>query len=247
MSRVAIPLEAVDWLSVWRGVRGLVLAGDTAWPKRLHRAGHTLFALTDDPAVVDKLSPIDRITPLLARPEAIPTDPFQFEVVFAHQNLHRFDLTQALPQLARVLRPGGCLSASYLVRDDTVPWVRRLAALLRRYDPMAMRGDYGHASLEALAGSKYFADVEERAFRVWQRIGRDDLLSLVTAQPLAANLTPEQLDQLLGQVGELYDGAVRPGEALRLPFQLLGVRAWVDHAELTAPVQPPDSALSIPL
>jgi hypothetical protein len=25
------------------------------------------------------------------------------------------------------------------------------------------------------------------------------------------------------------------------------VRAWVDHAELTAPVQPPDSALSIPL
>ena len=52
---------------------------------------------------------------------------------------------------------------------------------------------------------------------------------------------------MLGQVGELYDGAVRPGEALRLPFQLLGVRAWVDHAELTAPVQPPDSALSIPL
>ena len=121
------------------------------------------------------------------------------------------------------------------------------AALLRRYDPMAMRGDYGHASLEVLAASKYFSDVEERAFRVWQRIGRDDLLSLVTAQPLAANLTPEQLDQLLGQVGELYDGAVRPGEALRLPFQLLGVRAWVDHAELTAPVQPPDSALSIPL
>ena len=247
MARMELPAEALDWLAVWRGVRGLVLAGDLGLPRRLTAAGHTLFALTDDVTLAGRLGALDKVTPLVARPEAIPADPCQFEVAFAHQNLHRFDLSQALPQLARVLRPGGCLSASYLVRDDTVPWVRRLAALLRRYDPMAMRGDYGHASLEALAGSKYFADVEERAFRVWQRIGRDDLLSLVTAQPLAANLAPEQLDQLLGQVGELYDGAVRPGEALRLPFQLLGVRAWVDHAELTAPVQPPDSALSIPL
>ncbi|HMS36058.1 MAG TPA: class I SAM-dependent methyltransferase [Arachnia sp.] len=247
MARMELPAEALDWLAVWRGVRGLVLAGDLGLPRRLTAAGHTLLALTDDLALAGRLGALPKGTPLAARPEAVPSDPCQFEVVFAHQNLHRFDLTQALPQLARVLRPGGCLSASYLVRDDTVPWVRRLAALLRRYDPLAMRGDYGHASLDALSESRYFADVEERAFRVWQRIGRDDLLALVTTQPLAAKLTPEQLDQLLGQVGELYDGAVRPGESLRLPFQLLGVRAWVDHAELTAPVQPPDSALSIPL
>lgn len=75
MSRVAIPLEAVDWLSVWRGVRGLVLAGDTAWPKRLHRAGHTLFALTDQPAVVDKLGPIDRITPAARSTRGDPDRP----------------------------------------------------------------------------------------------------------------------------------------------------------------------------
>lgn len=247
MSRVAIPLEAVDWLSVWRGVRGLVLAGDTAWPKRLHRAGHTLFALTDQPAVVDKLGPIDRITPLLARPEAIPTDPFQFEVVFVHQRLHTCDLDEALPQIARVLRPGGCLSASYLIRDDSVPWVRRLAALLRRFDPMAMKGDYGSEALERLRSSKYFPEVEERAFRVWQTISREDLLNLVRHQPLTANLNPSQLAHLLGQVSDLFDSAVRPGESLRLPFQLLCSRAWVNHEEMTGPVVLPESALAIPL
>lgn len=247
MSRVAFPAEAVDWLAVWRGVRGLVLTGDAGWPKRLHRAGHTLYALTEEPAVVAALSPIDRITPLLARPEAIPTDPFQFEVVFVHQRLHTFDLDETLPQIARVLRPGGCLSASYLIRDDSVPWVRRLAALLRRFDPMAMKGDYGSDSLELLQASKYFPEVEERAFRVWQTISHQDLLNLVKAQPFTANLDQQQLAHLLGQVSELFDSAVRPGESLRLPYQLLCSRAWVNHEELTGPVVLPESALAIPL
>lgn len=247
MSRTAIPPEALDWLAVWQGVRGLVLAGDATLPRALAKAGHTLFAVTDDPGLIARLTAEPRITPVLARPEALPIDPFQFEVLFVHQRLHRYHLSQSLPQLARVLRPGGCLSASYLVRDDSVPWVRRLAALLRRYDPLAMKGDYGHQSLEELRASAYFPEVEERAFRVWRTVSHDDLLSLVSSQPLAANLDDDQLNHLLAQVGDLYSSAVRPGESLRLPFQLLCCRAWVDHAELTGPVQLPDSALAIPL
>lgn len=247
MSRTVLPTEALDWLAVWHGVRGLVLAGDAAWPRRLARAGHTVFALSEDPRLVARLGCNDHIFPILARADAIPVDPFQFEVVFVHQRLHRYRVEQLLPQLARVLRPGGCVSASYLVRDDSVPWVRRLAALLRRYDPMAMKGDYGHESLQGLRDSRYFPEVEERAFRIWQQVGRDDLLRLVTSQPLASNLDEAQLTRLLGQVGELYDSAVRPGESLRLPFQLICWRAWVNHEELTGPVQLPDSALAIPL
>ncbi|AQP43634.1 class I SAM-dependent methyltransferase [Tessaracoccus flavus] len=247
MSRNALPAEALDWLTVWHGARMLALVGDTALPRRLSAAGHTVVAITDDAATAAKLSHVDRVTPLLARPEAVPTDPIQFEVVYCHQRLHHYDLDAALPQLARVLRPGGCLSASYLIRDDSVPWVRRLAALLRRFDPMAMKGDYGHESLKALDNSKYFPEVDQRAFRVWQTVTRDDLAALVRAQPLARNLDEKQLAQLLGQVGELYDGAVRPGESLRLPFQLLCWRAWVSHEELTGPVHFPDSGLNIPL
>ena len=247
MSRATLPTEALDWLAVWHGVRALALGPDPHLARRLTDAGHSLFALTDDPGKLSRLRGLRHVTPVLARPEAIPMDPYAFEVAFVHQGLHRYDLALALPQLARVLRPGGCISASYLVRDDTVPWVRRLAALLRRFDPMAMKGEYGHHSLDALRESKYFPEVEERAFRVWQSVSRDELQQLVKAQPLAANLDASQLAHLLGQVAELYDGAVRPGETLKLPFQLLCWRAWVDHAELTAPVVLPDSALAIHL
>lgn len=247
MSRTALPNEALDWLTVWQGARALVLCGDTALPRRLGAAGHKVFALTSDHAVAARLTHLDGVTALLGRAEAIPTDPFQFEVVYTHQRLHRHDLSAALPQLARVLRPGGCLSASYLVRDDSVPWVRRLAALLRRFDPMAMKGDYGHESLDVLAASKYFPEVDQRVFRIWQTVTRTDLSNLVKAQPLAQNLDETQLAQLLQQVGDLYDSAVRPGESLKLPFQLLCWRGWVNHEELTGPVHLPDSALNIPL
>ncbi|HJE51063.1 MAG TPA: class I SAM-dependent methyltransferase [Tessaracoccus flavescens] len=247
MTRTAIPVEALDWLAVWRGVRGLILGTEAHFPARLANAGHHPFVLTDSREEVERLGQIPHVTPILARPEAIPTDPFQFEVVFVHQSLHRYDLAESLPQIARVLRPGGCLSASYLIRDDSVPWVRRLAALLRRFDPMAMKGDYGHASLDTLRESKYFKEVEDRAFRVWQRVSRDDLVALVTAQPFTANLDEEQLGHLISQVTDLYDGAVRPGEALRLPFQMICCRAWVDHEELTGPVRMPDNGLAIPL
>ncbi|MDO5501128.1 MAG: methyltransferase domain-containing protein [Propionibacteriaceae bacterium] len=244
---LTLPDEALSWLSVWQDLRALVLASDTHLTRRLAANGHTVFALTEEPKLVAQLNQFDRVTSIMARPEAIPTDPLQFEVVFAHQCLHQFDLSHALPQLARVLRVGGCLSASYLVRDDSVPWVRRLAALLRRFDPMAMKGDYGHHALEALSRSKYFPEVERRAFRIWLPITRENLVSMVRSQPLAANLDQRQLGGLLDQVVELFDGAVRPGESLRLPYQLLCWRAWVSHEELTGPVHLPDGGLAIPL
>ncbi|SDL79576.1 class I SAM-dependent methyltransferase [Tessaracoccus oleiagri] len=239
------PSEALDWLAVWGGVRGLTVGDDASLPRRLAGRGHQIFALTPDEALVARLNGYGNITPLHARAEAIPLDPFQFEVVFTHQAFHKLDRAQALPQIARVLRPGGCLSASYLIRDDSVPWVRRLAALLRRYDPVAMKGDYGHQSLESLRESHYFPEIEERAFRIWQPVTRDDMANMVRHQPLARHLDGDQLDRLVEQVLELYDAAARPGENLKLPFQLLCWRAWVDHAELTNPVQLPDNGLAI--
>lgn len=239
------PPEALDWLAVWGEVRGLVVGTDPSLPQRLKKRGHQIYALTDDDALLHRFQAAGVVT-LHARPEAIPLDPYQFEVIFTHQSFHTLPLA-ALGQLVRVLRPGGCLSASYLIRDDSVPWVRRLAALLRRYDPMAMRGDYGHQSLEQLANSSYFPDVEKRAFRIWQRMPREAMAQLVRRQPLARNLDENQLSRLVDQVLELYDSAARPGEDLRLPFQLLCWRAWVDHAELTSPVRLPDDGLEINL
>ena len=88
-----------------------------------------------------------------------------FDVVTASQTLHRFAPGLALTEIARVLKPGGHLAVAYNTRDDTVPWVRRLIALMQQTDPDAMKGDYGVESLDAIADSSYFVDLERRNFR----------------------------------------------------------------------------------
>ena len=64
--------------------------------------------------------------------ESLPYLSCHFDVVTASQTLHRFAPGLALTEIARVLRPGGHLAVAYNTRDDTVPWVRRLTALMRR-------------------------------------------------------------------------------------------------------------------
>ena len=241
----AIPPEALTWLAAWSGVRALTIHGGASLARRLVDDGHTVFAMAATESDVDKLRAVDGATPIWARPEAIPLDPWQFDVVISHQGFHLMDPAQALPEIARVLRPGGCLSASYVIRDDSVPWVRRLTALLRHYDPVAMRGNYGHDSLERLSASKYFPEVEQRAFRIWQSVSLKNLQRLVAQQPLSAKLDEGQRTRLAAEVRDLYEHSVRPGEHLRLPFQLLCCRAWVSHDELTAPVVAPDHGIKI--
>ena len=67
--------------------------------------------------------------------ESLPYLSCHFDVVTASQTLHRFAPGLALTEIARVLRPGGHLAVAYNTRDDTVPWVKRLIALMQRGRP----------------------------------------------------------------------------------------------------------------
>ena len=71
------------------------------------------------------------------------------------------------------------------------------------------------------------------------------MLQLVARQPLSARLDDAQRTRLADEVRDLYQHSVRPGEHLRLPFQLLCCRAWVSHDELTTPVIAPDNGIKI--
>jgi hypothetical protein len=137
-----------------------------------------------------------------------------------------------LSEIARVLKPGGYLAVAYNTRDDTVPWVRRLIALMREADPNSMRGDYGEDSVEKVAESPYFGLMERRNFRNWMPITRNGLLSMVEQRPAVARLEASARARLMREVGALYEEYARVPDPLMLPFQTSCWRAEVDHSKL---------------
>jgi SAM-dependent methyltransferase len=146
--------------------------------------------------------------------------------------LHRFAPGLALTEIARVLKPGGYLAIAYNTRDDTVPWVRRLIALMREADPNAMLGAFGEDSVEKVAESPYFGLLERRNFRNWMPITREGLISMVERRPAVAQMRAAVRDRLVHDVGDLYDTYARRPDPLMLPFQTSCWRAQVDHSRL---------------
>ena len=164
--------------------------------------------------------------------ESLPYLSCHFDVVTSSQNLHKFAPGLALSEIARVLRPGGHLAVAYNTRDDTVPWVRRLTALLQQDDPEAMRGDYGIESLSDVTDSPYFGELVRRDFRNWVPITRKGLVSMVERRPSTARLDVARREALLAEVAGLYDSIARPPEPLLLPYRASCWRAEVDHTGL---------------
>ena len=232
--RTPYPEAATRWMVGERRARVLDLgSGRGGFAAMLHDAGHEVFGLDREVGAVAHLA--ERLGTRLhvaGQVESLPYLSCHFDVVTASQTLHRFAPGLALTEIARVLRPGGHLAIAYNTRDDTVPWVRRLTALMRDADPQAMAGDFGTEAVQSLTESPYFTGLERRNFRNWVPITRSGLVAMVQRQPWAAALSEDRRARLLADVEELYDTSARRPEPLLLPFQASCWRAEVDHAGL---------------
>lgn len=232
--RAPYPDAAATWMVAGDRQRVLDLgSGAGAFAAMLHRAGHEVFCVDRDPDLVAGLP--DRLGSrrhVAGRVEALPFLSCHFDVVTAAATLHRFAPGLALTEIARVLRPGGRLAVAYNTRDDTVPWVRRLGALLQSADAEAMRGDYGVHSVEQVAESPCFVGLERRNFRNWVPITRPQLLAMVERRPAVRALQPGRRADLLAEVGQVYDSSARAPDPLLLPFQASCWRAEVDHSRM---------------
>jgi ubiquinone/menaquinone biosynthesis C-methylase UbiE len=134
----------------------------------LSDAGHEVFCIDRTVELVAGLpARLGTHRHVVGRVESLPFLSCHFDVVTAAHTLHHFAAGLPLSEIARVLKPGGQLAIAYNTRDDTVPWVRRLIALMREADPESMRGDYGEDSVEKVAESPYFGLFERRNFRNW--------------------------------------------------------------------------------
>ena len=104
------------------------------------------------------------------------------------------------------------------LRDETVPWVRRLSRVIgAEPDPPDPRAVLGLSGL--------FAPVDTKRFRIWQRLDRRGLLDLVSSRSYVARLGADEREQMLAEVGELYDAYRGDQLGMQMPYETLCFRA----------------------
>lgn len=254
-TRPSLPSAALSWLVGDEPVRILALGCSPGMIGRLTALGHSVLAVDANPARVARIASAFRghehVTTVVGRPDELPLQPCVAQVVLLQGRLHPQPSGQPIRQhaahgqLSRCLQSGGWVAGWQIVRDDTVPWVRRLITLMRRTDPEAMSGETTDEHADLLA-SKYFPRIERRDFRLWVPITRANLVEMVTSQIGVSRMDERSRRQLVEDANEIFDAAARISE-LRLPYQLRCWRAHVDHHELTQPISFSDGSLVIPI
>ncbi len=239
------PPEALTWLAGSQPSSVLVL-GVNAQVSSLVRAGHSVTVADRDQEALLSLSLREPTVHLVAASaESLPFDPCCFNSILSLQNFHTFAPGLALGEWARILIPGGLVGLSYLSRDDSVPWVRKLKRIVQTWLPEAMKGDYGTESTQSLMASSYFHDLESISYRLWVPATRQQLQDQAAHAAGAEELSPSDREAMLAQVGELYDSYARVPDPLKLPYQLTCWRTHVDQSELTSAIAKADEGFSI--
>jgi SAM-dependent methyltransferase len=174
----------------------------------------------------------------VAPAEEIPAPDASYDVVVAAQSFHWFDLDRALPEVARVLKPGGRLAVVWNQRDERIPWVRKLGAIIGTQDQV-------REPAEALVTSSLFGFVEDATFRFWQTVDRETIQDLVLSRSNVAVLDEEGRAAKLAEVLAFYDDYGRGMDGMQLPYEARCFRAAVVDrpASERSPAQTTDADL----
>lgn len=224
------PEEAVRWLAGNQRLVAELGAGTGKLTGALLATGHRVVATEPSRPMLEQLTATfadehgvvpGELTPMQAVAEALPFADGSVDHVVAAQAFHWFDPGKALEEISRILRPGGAIGLIWNFRDESVPWVRRLSAIIGSeglaVDPTPVLNDSG-----------LFDEVQHARFRMWQQVDRDGLLALVESRSYVASRPRHERQTILGQVRELYDESARSPEGLVLPYTTVCYRARVN-------------------
>lgn len=146
--RPSYPPAALEWiLAAAAGpVRRVadVGAGTGALTRVLCGLGLDVVAVEPDEGMRDVLhARLPEVDLRAGTAEALPLADASVDAVVVGQAWHWFDPDAAIPQLRRVLRPGGVLGLLWNVRDDTVAWMAAYSDLVGGDDRLRLSRDAG--------------------------------------------------------------------------------------------------------
>lgn len=238
-NRPDYPAEAVSWLAGGTPARILELGSGTGkLTTPLLTMGHDVVATDPSTSMLAQLRRVASGARTVAgRAESIPLTTSACDVVVSAQAFHWFNRERALPEIARVLRPGGVLGLVWNTGDFKVPWVRKVLSLIDLFEDEVE---------DPLAGSDLFTTHEHRVFRHWQRFDRETLLGFIASSSASAVRPPDERAALLAEVGAIYDSYGRGHDGMRMPWKATCYRATVSAlavGQRDAPAGPDDGLL----
>jgi ubiquinone/menaquinone biosynthesis C-methylase UbiE len=198
LGRPTYPSAAVRWL-----VNGAQKAIDLgAGTGKLTSA---LVALVPEVAAVElQLSMVTQLNKTVSgaravcgRAEAIPVRSQWADVLVVGQAFHWFDQEHALPEIARVLKPGGRVGLVWNVRDQSIDWIAELSRVAGMDNSRKMRSD--------LKQIKHFRPFEIRAFPMVQPVDRNVLLANIRSRSHVAAMDEARRLKIMKAVVQLCD------------------------------------------
>ncbi len=131
--RPSYPNSAVDWLLPVGGRTAVDLGAGTGQLTRvLNSYDLDVVAVEPLPEMREGLSErhLNNVRIVAGRAESIPLPNTSADVVLVAQAWHWFDAALAVPEIARVLSPGGRLGLLWNIRDERVEWVAELGRIM---------------------------------------------------------------------------------------------------------------------
>jgi SAM-dependent methyltransferase len=206
------PPQALDWLIPSGAQAILDLAAGTGVVTRelIGRAARVIAVEPDERmrAVLADRCPQAEV--LAGRGEDIPLPAASVDAVVISAAWHWLDPARAVPEITRVLRPGGRLGVIWISRDDRVPWVEEFNAFARE-------------SREADSPEGGLGDRRRR-----RRVEFPPGTPLSSAEERLVEFSvPMTKDQLVGLLGT-YSGIITLEDDARADFSRR-VRAFLDR------------------
>ena len=228
---------AVRWAlePVWprRPLRVIDLgAGTGKLTATLIRVGADVTAVEPDPKMLAVLQgELASVRSLPGSAEEIPLRDGSADAVLAGQAMHWFDLDRALPEIARVLAPGGVMAGLWNVDDDRVGWVADLAQLSKRASSVTLlrwrEGDPDSRRERLLTdGSQFFGPGQTGEFEHGHLRTADSLVAMIATHSNFLVMDEAERARQLDQVRDfLHDRPETSAGEFVMPMVTVVVRA----------------------